>query len=104
LQRADLIAAAAIAAGLGADELLFVADVAGVLENGVALAGVDTAGLAGLVARGVVQGGMHAKLEAATTALTNGVRRVRIAALDGVTDTLTGTSVRLSPPPSKDLA
>ena len=39
-------AAAAIAASLGADELLFLADVPGVLEDGVALRGVDTTGIA----------------------------------------------------------
>jgi acetylglutamate kinase len=89
-------AAAAIAASLGADELLFLADVPGVLEDGVALRGVDSAGIAGLVARGVVQGGMRAKLDAATAALRNGVRRVRIADLDGVTDSSVGTAVTIS--------
>ncbi len=88
-------AAAAIAASLGADELLFLADVAGVLEEGVVVRGVDPDGIAGLVARGVVQGGMRAKLEAATAALRNGVRRVRVANLDGVTDSSVGTSVSL---------
>lgn len=97
-------AAAAIAASLGADELLFLADVPGVLEDGVPLSGVDTAAIARLVAAGVVQGGMRAKLEAATTALRNGVRRVRIAALDGVTDTSVGTSVSLTHHHSKDHA
>lgn len=97
-------AAAAIAAGLGADELLFLADVPGVLDAGAPLTGVSPADIADLIARGVVQGGMRAKLEAATSALRNGVRRVRIAALDGVTDTAVGTSVTLQSTRSQDPA
>jgi acetylglutamate kinase len=93
-------AAAALASGLGADELLFVADVNGVLEDGAVLSGIDTAAIQGLVARGTVQGGMLAKLEAATTALRNGVRRVRIASIDGITDQTVGTTVGLAPTPS----
>lgn len=97
-------AAAAIAASLGADELLFLADVPGVLDDGAVVRGVDSAGIARLVERGVVQGGMRAKLEAATTALRNGVRRVRIADLDGVTNSSVGTAVSLEHPSSKDHA
>ncbi len=94
-------AAAAIAAGLGADELLFLADVPGVLDSGATIHGVDPAGIDALIRRGVVQGGMRAKLEAATAALRNGVRRVRVADLTGVTDTSVGTAVTLSPPTSR---
>jgi len=46
---------------------------------------------------------MRAKLEAATDALRNGVRRVRIAALDGITDASVGTAITLSSS-SKDRA
>ena len=95
-------AAAAIAAGLGADELLFVADVPGVLENGATLSGIDSAAVNSLIARGVVQGGMRAKLEAAVAALRNGVRRVRIAALSGVADPAVGTLISLAAHPSRD--
>lgn len=97
-------AAAAIAAGLGADELLFLADVPGVLEDGAPLKSVNPADVTDLITRGVVQGGMRAKLEAATSALRNGVRRVRIAALDGITDTGVGTTVTLHPTRSQDPA
>ncbi|MCE9602229.1 MAG: acetylglutamate kinase [Gemmatimonadetes bacterium] len=97
-------AAASIAAGLGADELIFVADVPGVLEDGTVLAGIDSAAIAALVARGVVQGGMRAKLEAATMALRNGVRRVRIAGLAGITDPSVGTVVSLTTTNSRDHA
>lgn len=97
-------AAAAIAAGLGADELLFLADVPGVLQDGEPLKSVNPAHISDLVTRGVVQGGMRAKLEAATSALRNGVRRVRIAALDGITDTGVGTTVTLQTTRSQDPA
>lgn len=97
-------AAAAIAAGLGADELLFVADVPGVLENGATLSGIDSHAVARLIERGVVQGGMRAKLEAAISALRNGVRRVRIAALAGVADPSVGTVISLTPHSSRDSA
>lgn len=97
-------AAAAIAASLGADELLFLADVPGVLEDGALLRTLDADAIDRLVARGVVQGGMRAKLDAATTALRNGVRRVRIANIDGVTDSTVGTAVTLHHTTSKDHA
>jgi acetylglutamate kinase len=97
-------AAASIAAGLGADELVFVADVPGVLEDGTVLTGIDSVAIAALVARGVVQGGMRAKLEAATMALRNGVRRVRIAGLAGITDPSAGTVVSLTTTNSRDHA
>ncbi len=97
-------AAASIAAALGADELVFVADVPGVLEQGVVIAGIDSAAIDALTARGVVQGGMRAKLEAATLALRNGVRRVRIAGLEGITDPAVGTVVSLTTTPSRELA
>jgi acetylglutamate kinase len=89
-------AAAAIAESLGAAELLFVSDVPGVLEDGVAIPQLDRAGVADLVARGVAQGGMRAKLEAALVTLEAGVRRVRIATLDGIADPRAGTTISLS--------
>jgi acetylglutamate kinase len=96
-------AAAAIAAALGADELLFVADVAGVLEDGAPIPVVDPDRIKDLAARGIAQGGMLAKLEAALLALQGGVQRVRIATLDAIADrtgTL-GTNVALTLPESE---
>ena len=90
-------AAAALAGVLEADELVFVADVPGVLDNGTVLPVVDRDLAAALVARGVVAGGMAAKLEAAMHALTAGTRRVRIAGLEGVGDPGAGTRITLSP-------
>lgn len=91
-------AAAAIAAALGADELLLVADVAGVLDAaGSVIAELDRAAAASLVASGVAKGGMAAKLEAGALALRGGVRRVRIGDLRAITDAAVGTRLRLFP-------
>ncbi|MHB1097410.1 MAG: acetylglutamate kinase [Gemmatimonadaceae bacterium] len=91
-------AAAAIAAALGADELLLVADVAGVLDDaGAVIAELDDAAAQSLVASGVAKGGMAAKLEAGALALRGGVRRVRIGTLRAITDASAGTRLVLSP-------
>ncbi|MHB1068259.1 MAG: acetylglutamate kinase [Gemmatimonadaceae bacterium] len=91
-------AAAAIAASLGADELLLVADVAGVLDDaGAVIAELDGAAAQSLVASGVAKGGMAAKLEAGALALRGGVRRVRIGNLRAITDASAGTRLVLSP-------
>ena len=91
-------AAAAIAAALGADELLLVADVAGVLDDaGAVIAELDGPAAQLLVASGVAKGGMAAKLEAGALALRGGVRHVRIGDLRAITDAAAGTRLRLSP-------
>jgi acetylglutamate kinase len=89
-------AAAALAAALGADELVLVADVPGVLENDQLIRSVDADGARSLIARGVAAGGMAAKLEAALAALRDGVGRVRITGLDGISDPRAGTHIALS--------
>jgi acetylglutamate kinase len=88
-------AAAAIAESLGADELCFVSDVPGVMEQGSPLAQLDRAAIDDLIARGVAQGGMRAKLEAALLTLGAGVRRVRITDISGITDPMAGTTISL---------
>jgi acetylglutamate kinase len=72
-------AAAAFAVALGADELLLVSDVAGVLldDQPVAALGPDDAQK--LIDDGTARGGMAAKLQAGLAALTGGVQRVRIS-------------------------
>ena len=89
-------AAAALAAAFGADELVLVADVPGVLENDELIHTVDADGARSLIARGVAAGGMAAKLEAALAALRSGVGRVRIAGLEGIGDLRAGTHISLS--------
>lgn len=92
-------AAAALAGALGADELVLVADVPGVLADGALIRSLDLERADALVVAGVAVGGMAAKLEAAAAALHAGVARVRIAGLDGIGDPDAGTRVVLSPSP-----
>jgi acetylglutamate kinase len=84
-------AAAAIAAALGADELLLVSDVAGVLldERPVPALAPDEAQR--LIDDGIARGGMAAKLQAALSALDGGVQRVRISDIAAITDPNRGT-------------
>lgn len=94
-------AAAALASSLGADELVLVADVPGVIEDGAVIPRLDATGIQGLIARGVAAGGMVAKLEAGLAALRGGVAAVRISALDGITDRAVGTQLVLSLPATR---
>lgn len=87
-------AAAAIAAALGAAELLLLADVPGVLVNGTPVAMLDADGAAALIADGTAAGGMAAKLEAAASALARGVPRVRIGDLSALVSDDAGTTIR----------
>ncbi len=73
--------AVACAAGFAADQLIFLTDVDGVLdENKKLLSHLTPADAKNLIASGVAEGGMEAKLRAAMAGLAQGVGRVRIAA------------------------
>lgn len=86
-------AAAALAAAVGAADLVLVADVPGVLENGATIPELTVEAGVELVRRGVATGGMAAKLEAAALAIVGGVRCVRIAGIAGITDMTAGTRI-----------
>jgi acetylglutamate kinase len=86
-------AAAAIASSSRAEELLFVADVEGVMSGSDVIRVVDLADVAGLVENGTVRGGMTAKLDAARSALAGGVTRVRISDIGGIMNEQRGTIV-----------
>jgi acetylglutamate kinase len=76
--------AAAIAAAMQA-ELWMISDVSGVLDaEKKPLASLDSTQTAGLVTSGVVNKGMHAKLEAGFSALGHGASAVRIAGLEAI--------------------
>jgi acetylglutamate kinase len=85
-------AAAAVAAALGAAELLFVSNVAGVLDGGATLESVDADEVEALIADGTAQGGMAPKLRAAARA-AGVVGRVRIGGLEMLDDPGAGTRV-----------
>lgn len=87
-------AAAAIAVALGATELLFLTDVAGVLEDGVVRTELSAADANTLVSAGTATGGMALKLRAAVQALDLGVRGVRIGRFETLVDGSAGTRVR----------
>lgn len=85
-------AAAAVAAGLGAEELLFVSNVPGVLANGAPLPSVGAEEVEALIADGTAQGGMAPKLRAAARA-AGAVGRVRIGGMEMLGNAAAGTRV-----------
>jgi acetylglutamate kinase len=70
--------AAACAEFIGADQLIYLTDVAGVLDGERVLSAVNCEQIEQLVQYRVVSGGMVLKLEAAKRAIEGGVRDVRI--------------------------
>jgi len=84
-------AAAAVANALDAAELLFVSDVPGVMRGTERLAAVTHADVDDLITRGVVQGGMVAKLKAALAASR---APTRIGDVGMLTDPSRGTVIR----------
>jgi acetylglutamate kinase len=70
--------AAACAEFMGADQLIYLTDVAGVLDGERVLSAVSCQEIERLVQCRIVSGGMILKLEAAKRAIEGGVREVRI--------------------------
>jgi acetylglutamate kinase len=71
--------AAAVAAGLQAEELIFVTDVGGVNDgNGRQMSELNRSGIEELLATGIATGGMRPKLRACLEGLSAGVARIRI--------------------------
>jgi acetylglutamate kinase len=89
--------AVACASAFGAQQLIFLTDVAGVLDgSGELRESLTAAESEGLIADGVATGGMQAKLNAATAALAAGVEQVYIApgAVEGVLEkVLSGSKI-----------
>ncbi|MEO5634362.1 acetylglutamate kinase [Gaiella sp.] len=69
-------AAAALAVGLGAERIVFVSDVPGVLLDGVVLGRIDVETAARMLGDGTFEGGIVPKLEAAVLATRGGVHAV----------------------------
>jgi acetylglutamate kinase len=86
-------AAAAIAVGLGAVELLLIADVQGVLCDGRMIPTLTRDQACGLLESGTAAGGMRAKVQAAIAALDGGVKRVRISDIAAIADPGRGTAL-----------
>ena len=90
-------AAAEIAAALGADELVLVADVPGVMDGDAVIAELDIERAVALIERGTARDGMAAKLQAARRAVERGVARVRIGNIASIQSASVGTVITLSP-------
>jgi acetylglutamate kinase len=90
-------AAAAIAIALGAEELVLIADVAGVMAHGVVVPELDLEQASALVENGTARDGMAAKLQAARRAVELGVARVRIGNIAAIQSATAGTVITLSP-------
>ncbi|HEY4304076.1 MAG TPA: acetylglutamate kinase [Gemmatimonadaceae bacterium] len=89
-------AAASVAVALGASELLLVADVEGVMSDGMLVQSLTPAQAQQLIDNGTAAGGMQAKLQAGIAALQGGVARVRISDIHAIEDLSRGTTLRLT--------
>jgi acetylglutamate kinase len=67
-------AASALAIGLGAEKILFLTDVPGLLVEGAVVSSIDADEAEGLLAAGGLEGGIVPKLHAAVQAAKRGVR------------------------------
>jgi acetylglutamate kinase len=90
-------AATAIAIAIGADELVLVADVPGVMTDGAVLPDLDVERAVALIENGTARDGMAAKLQAARRAVELGVARVRIGNIEAIRSATAGTAITLSP-------
>jgi acetylglutamate kinase len=85
-------AAGAVAAAIGAKQVVFLTDVPGVLQEGVRLDRVTKAQIETLISQEVIKGGMAVKVGAALDALSAGVPEAVITNLEGL-EQGTGTVV-----------
>ncbi len=86
--------AAGVGVAVGAAELLFLTDVAGVHDGRDWRACLSSSEAAELLAAGVATGGMAVKVRSALAALEAGVPLVRIGGLEMLTDLTAGTALR----------
>jgi acetylglutamate kinase len=89
-------AACGVASWLNAAELLFVSDVPGVKSGGMWTDCLDAQSAAVLLESGEAAGGMRPKLRAAMRARAAGVDRVRIGAVEMITDEGAGTRIEIT--------
>ena len=91
------VAAAAIAKAVGAEKLIFVTDVPGILVDDEVIGEVTPEDIEGMIERGTIYGGMIPKVHSASEALSEHLQEVRIVSgeqplMNG--DVLKGTSIR----------
>ena len=73
--------AAEVAIAVGAQKLIYLSDVPGILKSGELVEELNAPGLAAQLEEGTVQGGMRVKVRSILKALQNGVQRVHL--IDG---------------------
>lgn len=76
--------AGALAEALSVDRLVFLSNVAGVLQEGVLIPELSRADISSLIEQGVIFGGMIPKVMTAIEALENGSKSVMITDLEGL--------------------
>ena len=86
--------AAAVANAVGADELLFLTDVAAVRDADGSRDQLDVGESRQLISNQIATGGMAVKLSAAIAAVEAGVARVRVGSLEMMNDANAGTWIR----------
>ena len=89
-------AASAVAVAVQATELLLVADVEGVMSEGMIAQSLTPVEARQLIDNGTAAGGMQAKLQAGIAAIQGGVGRVRISDIHAIEDLSRGTTLRLN--------
>ncbi|HLS08376.1 acetylglutamate kinase [Lentibacillus sp.] len=91
-------AAAAIAQGTGAEKLIFVTDVQGVMKGGKLLQSATSTEIEDLIVKGIIYGGMIPKVKAAVACLNKNLQNVMIADANQVMSDsgFTGTIIRHS--------
>ena len=87
-------AATAVANALNAAEMLYLTDVSAVRDAKGNRESLDVKEAAELIATQIATGGMAVKLGAAISAVSAGVKRVRVGALEMMNDTQAGTDIR----------
>jgi acetylglutamate kinase len=76
--------ACAIAASMNADAVVFVTNVAGVMQDGQVISTLTAKGAEALIKSQVIKGGMIPKVRAALDAVAGGAKAARITNLDGL--------------------
>ena len=89
--------ALALAVALEAEELVFLTNVPGVLQDGELLSKLTSSETEALITSEVIFGGMIPKVRSALNAVQGGVKTVRITNLDGL-QAGTGTKIRAAAP------
>ncbi len=79
-------AALAVAASLGADSLIFISDIPGILINGAVVSSMDEKSIEASISNGEIQGGMIPKVRSSLEAIRQGVHSIQISNYENAGD------------------